>query len=179
MKSLKYSLGASLLLIISFTLTYSLSWYKSFRINAITIIELLVFILAIYLYVKEIKKTKYKGDLSFGFAFLEGLKVVLVVSAIHFLFVYLYLDNNEEVFQNLKNFQISIQKKAARIAKQSEQQILESIELINKESTPFNFAKGIFRVDVLLGLLISLIIAAILRKKETKYEFTGSELKRE
>jgi hypothetical protein len=179
MRSLKYSLTASAILILSFVFTHTLQWYKSFRINFASIFEFAVFCLAIYLFVREIRTVKYKDQMSFGFGVLEGLKIVFTIAIIHSFFAYIYFTSKETVFQNYKSYILEMQEDLAKVSNIPKEKIKEHLTIIEKDITPLNLSLGILKLEIILGLVISLIIAAILRKRETHTDFTRSELKRE
>lgn len=179
MKSLKYGIAASILLSITFSVTYSLEWYKSFRHTALSIIELVLYVVAIYLYLREIIKSKYANEIKFSHAVLEGLKVVLIVGFLHSVFTYTYFSVNEKAYTNYKEYTFEAQIAAAKNANFSEQQLKDYVQLMQKESNPFNFAKINFILVTLLGLIFVLVFAAILRKKDSYPTFNDSELKKE
>ena len=131
-----------------------------------TIAQVAIIIFAIYFGVKEEKKVKHNNSISYRDAIITGLKINFIIALIHSLSMFLYFHYQPDEISKLKQSNIEKAMKDMKELKFEESVIKDHIKFINQDITPFNLAKNNFMIILVLGLVFSLIITAILRKKD-------------
>lgn len=164
--TLKFGLLGGMLLASAIFLFYSFDPTNSGSFALWTVAQIAIIIFSIYLGVKEEKKVKHNNSISYRDAIFTGLKINFILAVIQSISMFLYLNYQPEQINKLKESNIEKAMKDMKELKFEESVIKDHIKFINQEITPFNLAKNNFMVILILGLVVSLIVTAILRKKD-------------
>jgi hypothetical protein len=164
---LKYGLIGGLALGILVFAGYYMAWYMVSFKTGWTILELLIMIASIYLGVKEISRIKFNNEIPYRKAIWEGLKILLIITFIHSLSIFVFFSTFEEKYIAYKNFTLDSAVAGMKKAGYPASEINQFTKLVETEFTPFTLAKDNVLYNLLLGLILTLIIASILRKKDT------------
>jgi hypothetical protein len=156
---LLYALGAILWTMITYVT--GMDRMKSF--NVIGLLSMVIPITCIYLGIKEKRDTELKGFISYGTAFNLGLSITAVATSIYAVFSFFYF---KFINPGIIDFQKNLQYERLQERGMDELQIEKSLSF----SEPFMSVTGFtitgFIVTFLIGIIISLIIAAILKKPD-------------
>jgi hypothetical protein len=156
---------AVLYLIISIVLTYAYEWLNIPAESPIKYISWLIFIGFCFLAEKEYRD-QLGGFVTFGGAFGAGFRFSLFTGLLTALFTYIYL-----TYLSPETLQKVISAQETKLTEQGQSQ-----EIIDK-STDFMTKHGVLTITVsaaigtlVIGCIISLICAAILKKERTVYD---------
>jgi hypothetical protein len=165
--SIKYGLIGGLSLGVLVFAGYYMAWYMvSFKLGW-TILEFSILIFSIYLGVKEIRRTKYNNEITYRNAIWEGIKILFIITLIHSASIFIFFTTFKEKYIAYKNFTLESSVAGMKKAGYPANEINKYTKMVGEEFTPFILARYNVLYNLLLGLVFTLIIASILRKKDT------------
>jgi hypothetical protein len=164
--AIKFGLWGGAILSILLFAGYSLEWYKASQKWTIwTIINVIIFILTIFFGVRESRKLKPDNTIGYRNAVSEGIKIIMLIAAIHSATIFFYFTISQTKFSEYKKYTTEKNIEEMKKAGANETLINENKAEGSKNFTPFNFAKDNFVMILLMGLFFALITASVLRKK--------------
>jgi len=164
-RELKYGILTGFVILIWMVLIYAFHWQQEILNNYADYVTFLILAIGIYLLVLHKREKDNSGVLTFKQAFQEGMSVSFVVALLIGAFLMLYV---ELINPNYVN---EVTKQAADYYKSqslTQQQIDNNVQGIKAWYSPFGqFTYGI-GTTMLAGLLISLVVAAVMKRSEKK-----------
>ncbi len=155
-----------------FMISYAL-FMKDFKPELFTLSEIvgyanmIIALTAIFFGIKSYRDKVLGGKISFGKAFLLGIGISAVAALIFAIYVY-FLYN--VIFPGLTDRMIEGYRERIRMSGQTQQVITQELAKFETESAwwhnPFLLSFSTFVLIFVIGILISLVSAAILRRKE-------------
>jgi len=156
---LYYALGSILWALIS----YVLGIERMENGNLITLISIVIPISCIYLGIKEKRDKENNGFITYSKAFNLGLSITAVAIVISTVFTYFHIKYiNTGLIEFVKNKQyIKMQEQGM-----DELAIEQGLSFSEPFMTPIGFTLTSFVMSFLVGIIISLIVAAILKRPD-------------
>lgn len=142
--------------------------YNTLLGRAPFIFQLVILLTGLFVGIWDYKKSVFGNKITFGNASVSGIKIAVVAALVFSMASFLYYQKAAYRFD-----EYSI-RETLRVAKEKNatpkdmKQINEMVAMTKAAENPANKAKGAMLVTSILGLLFSLIFAAILRNAEPK-----------
>jgi hypothetical protein len=130
------------------------------------VFQLLILLLGLLGAIWETKYKQYNGKITFGQGSLAGIKVAFLASAIFSIGSYMYYQRGVYRFDEYsinETIRVAKEKKASAAEMKK---VEELVAMTRAAETPANKAKGALLVTSVLGILFSLIFAAIFRNMD-------------
>ena len=158
---LKYGLIVAATGILISMITYVAGLDKTDAGQYIGYINVLIMIVAMVLAIKERRDKELGGFIEFGQAFGTAALTAVIASAISSVYTYIYMALINPSFHDYL-----IQKQQAKMEEQgkTQEQIDMALPYIEKFTTPGMISLFAFLGGIVMGVIIALIIAAIMKK---------------
>ena len=130
------------------------------------IFQLGLLLLGLFLGIWEFKKVKYANKITFGAATFSGIQIAVIAALVFSISSFVYYQKASYRFDEFSIRETIRVAKEKNASPKDMKQIEEMVEMTRAAETPANKAKGALLVTAILGLLFSLIFAAILRNTE-------------
>lgn len=130
------------------------------------IFQLSILLLGLFLGIWEDKKNQYANKITFGYATISGIKIAAIAALVFSMSSFIYYQKASYRFDEYSIRETLKVAKEKNASPDEMKKINEMITLTRAAENPSNKAKGALLVTAILGLLFSLIFAAILRNTE-------------
>ncbi len=159
---LSYSTIIAILLFTLFLVSYMFNFAQSGAVAGILnfIVQLSIFAYFIYKGMKDYRDKYFEGYLSYGKVLTLGLVLVSISAVIYTIFFGIYIYFDIDYFEYLRNLQFTQLKESGL----SDEQIYTYIENSSKFLNPYFMTMGSLIGNIIYGGLISLVIAAVVKK---------------
>lgn len=146
-------------------------WTNEYLYNTLVgrapfIFQLAILLLGLFIGIWEFKKIKYNNKITFGAASMSGIQITVVAALMFSITTFVYYQNATYRFDEYSIRETLKVAKEKNASPAEWKQINEMVKLTRDAENPGNKAKGALLVTSILGLLFSLIFAAILRNTE-------------
>jgi len=158
---LKYGLIVGAAGIVLSMISYLLGLDKTDAGQYIGWLNIPIIVIAMAFAIKEKREKEFGGFIEFGQAFSTGALIVLVASAISSVYTYFYMS-----FINPSIREYIAQKQMEKLEEQglSQDKIDASMSMMEKFSTPAMSSVFVFFGGLVMGIIVALIVAAIMKK---------------
>ncbi|MEO5571303.1 MAG: DUF4199 domain-containing protein [Bacteroidia bacterium] len=169
--SVKYGLITAVTGIVISMIIFLIGLDKSQTGENLGYINIVILIAAMVMAVKERRENELGGFIEFGQAFSTGMMVVLIASAITAVYTFLYIS---VINPGFRDYVLQKQITKMETSGQSQEQIDMALPYVEKFMTPVMMTLFTFLGGLVVGVIIALIIAAIM-KKSNPNPFSNTE----